>query len=288
MEDENNGGRGGSSNGSDNPADVAGSGGGVVREAALEHAPALTEEYLREHGIPLHQAIQQFEAWWSSLTCVAAGSTPRFVVDGQAPLRQCLHPEACNKHIELPAHYCTFHDLRKEFAACYSSNDELSMLGIQDMIESAAGDRGEICQAHTCTNCTKASSVRKRTTAGNSSRRAGLVRRRRTCIISEFAFRGAVDTRIVARDIDGPNVALRSEPMRISCEAQDMVAIIQRMIKDGHVFNNSEVVNIVLEPGICSKDEKVDNFVVVRARGLPWQSSDQDVAKFFRGLNVAK
>lgn len=26
----------------------------------------------------------------------------------------------------------------------------------------------------------------------------------------------------------------------------------------------------------------------MRARGLPWQSSDQDIAKFFRGLNVAK
>lgn len=37
-----------------------------------------------------------------------------------------------------------------------------------------------------------------------------------------------------------------------------------------------------------SKDEEVDNDCVVRARGLPWQSSDQDIAKFFRGLNVAK
>lgn len=37
-----------------------------------------------------------------------------------------------------------------------------------------------------------------------------------------------------------------------------------------------------------SKDEEVDNGCVVRARGLPWQSSDQDIAKFFRGLNVAK
>ena len=37
-----------------------------------------------------------------------------------------------------------------------------------------------------------------------------------------------------------------------------------------------------------SKNEEVDNSCVVRARGLPWQSSDQDIAKFFRGLNVAK
>ncbi|PSN35277.1 RNA-binding protein fusilli [Blattella germanica] len=39
---------------------------------------------------------------------------------------------------------------------------------------------------------------------------------------------------------------------------------------------------------MSSKNEEVDNSCVVRARGLPWQSSDQDIAKFFRGLNVAK
>ncbi|XP_058793021.1 RNA-binding protein fusilli isoform X2 [Phymastichus coffea] len=214
MEDESNG-----NGGSDNPA-VAGSS-GVVSEAALSHAPALTEHTLREHGIPLQQAIKQFEAWWSSLTCVAAGSSPRFVVDGQAPLRQCLHPEACNKLVELPAHYTVFHDLRKEFSSCYSTNDELQLVSIQEMIQYY-------------------------------------------------------------------NIPADTENDYHVKEVQDMVAVIQRMIKDGHVFQNPEVVNLVLEPGICSKDEKVDNNCVVRARGLPWQSSDQDVAKFFRGLNVAK
>ncbi|KAH0807765.1 hypothetical protein GEV33_015026 [Tenebrio molitor] len=37
-----------------------------------------------------------------------------------------------------------------------------------------------------------------------------------------------------------------------------------------------------------SKDDEIDSNCVVRARGLPWQSSDQDIAKFFSGLNVAK
>lgn len=71
-------------------------------------------------------------------------------------------------------------------------------------------------------------------------------------------------------------------------EAKKMVAIVQRLIADGHCFVNPEPVNIILEPGIYSKDEEVDNNHVVRVRGLPWQSSDQDIAKFFRGLNVAK
>uniref|UniRef100_A0A8C9EIQ6 RRM domain-containing protein n=1 Tax=Pavo cristatus TaxID=9049 RepID=A0A8C9EIQ6_PAVCR len=37
-----------------------------------------------------------------------------------------------------------------------------------------------------------------------------------------------------------------------------------------------------------SKMELVDDNAVIRARGLPWQSSDQDIAKFFKGLNIAK
>lgn len=37
-----------------------------------------------------------------------------------------------------------------------------------------------------------------------------------------------------------------------------------------------------------SKADVVDSETVVRARGLPWQSSDQDVARFFKGLNIAR
>ncbi|KAL3287701.1 hypothetical protein HHI36_002165 [Cryptolaemus montrouzieri] len=71
-------------------------------------------------------------------------------------------------------------------------------------------------------------------------------------------------------------------------EAKDMVNIVQRLLLDGHRFDIPESVNLILEPGICSKDDEIDSNCVVRARGLPWQSSDQDIAKFFRGLNVAK
>uniref|UniRef100_A0A673BVC5 Epithelial splicing regulatory protein 2-like n=1 Tax=Sphaeramia orbicularis TaxID=375764 RepID=A0A673BVC5_9TELE len=40
---------------------------------------------------------------------------------------------------------------------------------------------------------------------------------------------------------------------------------------------------------VCSsKTEPVDSETVIRARGLPWQSSDQDIARFFKGLNIAK
>uniref|UniRef100_A0A8C9U505 Epithelial splicing regulatory protein 1 n=1 Tax=Serinus canaria TaxID=9135 RepID=A0A8C9U505_SERCA len=50
----------------------------------------------------------------------------------------------------------------------------------------------------------------------------------------------------------------------------------------------TEVVNYKFESGPCSKMELVDDNAVIRARGLPWQSSDQDIARFFKGLNIAK
>ena len=43
-----------------------------------------------------------------------------------------------------------------------------------------------------------------------------------------------------------------------------------------------------LEQSIRSREDSVDTNCVVRARGLPWQASDQDIARFFIGLNVAK
>uniref|UniRef100_A0A671QPU1 Epithelial splicing regulatory protein 2-like n=1 Tax=Sinocyclocheilus anshuiensis TaxID=1608454 RepID=A0A671QPU1_9TELE len=39
---------------------------------------------------------------------------------------------------------------------------------------------------------------------------------------------------------------------------------------------------------VVQNTEAVDSETVVRARGLPWQSSDQDIARFFKGLNIAK
>uniref|UniRef100_A0A673MHJ4 RRM domain-containing protein n=1 Tax=Sinocyclocheilus rhinocerous TaxID=307959 RepID=A0A673MHJ4_9TELE len=55
-----------------------------------------------------------------------------------------------------------------------------------------------------------------------------------------------------------------------------------------HKFSTFETVNYKFESGACSKTEAVDIETVIRARGLPWQSSDQDIARFFKGLNIAK
>ncbi|XP_070189517.1 epithelial splicing regulatory protein 1-like isoform X2 [Littorina saxatilis] len=71
-------------------------------------------------------------------------------------------------------------------------------------------------------------------------------------------------------------------------QCQEMAGIVSRLLNDGHTFTEPQVVNERLEGGICTKTEVVDDNTVVRARGLPWQSSDQDIARFFKGLNIAK
>ncbi|RLW01315.1 hypothetical protein DV515_00008233, partial [Chloebia gouldiae] len=73
-------------------------------------------------------------------------------------------------------------------------------------------------------------------------------------------------------------------------QVKTMVAIIFSMLSEGcnHIFSEPETVKHKYETGPCSKSETVDSETVIRARGLPWQSSDQDIARFFKGLNIAK
>ncbi|XP_028665164.1 epithelial splicing regulatory protein 2 isoform X2 [Erpetoichthys calabaricus] len=73
------------------------------------------------------------------------------------------------------------------------------------------------------------------------------------------------------------------------CEVKTMVAIIVQLLSEpwNHKFANFETVKCKFETGAC-KSEVVDSETVIRARGLPWQSSDQDIARFFKGLNIAK
>ncbi|XP_065518253.1 epithelial splicing regulatory protein 2 isoform X2 [Lathamus discolor] len=73
-------------------------------------------------------------------------------------------------------------------------------------------------------------------------------------------------------------------------QVKTMVAIIFTMLSEScsHLFTEPENVKHKYETGPCSKSETVNSDTVIRARGLPWQSSDQDIARFFKGLNIAK
>jgi len=72
-------------------------------------------------------------------------------------------------------------------------------------------------------------------------------------------------------------------------EVENMVLITLHMLDEpyNHKFTGFEAVKYKFESGAC-KTEAVDSETVIRARGLPWQSSDQDIARFFKGLNIAK
>ncbi|XP_076856179.1 epithelial splicing regulatory protein 2 isoform X1 [Brachyhypopomus gauderio] len=73
-------------------------------------------------------------------------------------------------------------------------------------------------------------------------------------------------------------------------EVKTMVLLLLHILAEpyNHKLSTFETVKYKFESGACSKTEPVDSETVIRARGLPWQSSDQDIARFFKGLNIAK
>ncbi|XP_041708077.1 epithelial splicing regulatory protein 1 isoform X2 [Coregonus clupeaformis] len=79
-------------------------------------------------------------------------------------------------------------------------------------------------------------------------------------------------------------------PVTAALQVQTMANIVLALLSEPlrHTFSNPERVTEKFESGTCSKMERVCDNTVIRARGLPWQSSDQDIARFFRGLNIAK
>ncbi|UJR28830.1 hypothetical protein I4U23_010054 [Adineta vaga] len=69
---------------------------------------------------------------------------------------------------------------------------------------------------------------------------------------------------------------------------RNMELIVYQMLKDGYRFEKPESIMLHLQQGLCSLEDNIEESTVVRARGLPWQCTDQDVAKFFRGLDIEK
>lgn len=54
-------------------------------------------------------------------------------MDGQLPLRQCFHPEASAKDIQLPAYYWRFSDLRKEYVRFKSGDLARALVPVSDV-----------------------------------------------------------------------------------------------------------------------------------------------------------
>ncbi|XP_037916282.1 RNA-binding protein fusilli isoform X1 [Hermetia illucens] len=188
----------------------------------------------------LKEAIEHFDAYVRSLQIDPESSNFRIVADGQLPIRQCLHREACAKDIELPSYYCRFSDLRKEYVRYKSQELSRALVPVKDI--------KKLPQMPPLPPLPLS--------------------------IAEML------KELDLTSFDDPDFYIK--------ESRDMVTVIQALLTAGHKFESNEIVNLTLEPGICSIDDEIDGSCIVRARGLPWQSSDQDIAKFFRGLNVAK
>ncbi|XP_067054546.1 epithelial splicing regulatory protein 1-like isoform X2 [Acropora muricata] len=80
-----------------------------------------------------------------------------------------------------------------------------------------------------------------------------------------------------------------------------IATLVQYLTTEGHKFKEAEKVNVKYEPGPwygASLGTKklvppyrlghVLDDTILRARGLPWQASDQDVSNFFKGLNILR
>ncbi|CAH2237705.1 jg11381 [Pararge aegeria aegeria] len=219
----------------------------------------------------------QFDEFVRSLQVDPHSPLFRLVTDGQPPLRQCLHPEACSKDLNLPTYYARFHDLRKEYVRAYTLRavtprsqpappppdhptcllDMLNYLGITPY----AGENFYAAEVKDM-----ASVIQRIITDGfrlELPETIDLVLETGICqlqrggqMISGEWLRAAGDYWLRTVDCGLPTKDL---------------FICRRQLKIR-----------------SSKDDEIDGNCIVRARGLPWQSSDQDIAKFFRGLNVAK
>ncbi|KAM7536356.1 hypothetical protein Aperf_G00000080623 [Anoplocephala perfoliata] len=83
----------------------------------------------------------------------------------------------------------------------------------------------------------------------------------------------------------------KSESLRLGywplmyCRA--MATLCARMTSDGAQWKLFEKINLFYQPKFVRSTEIVADDVVVRARGLPWQTTDCKVQYFFRGLNIA-
>uniref|UniRef100_A0A5S6QE93 RRM domain-containing protein n=1 Tax=Trichuris muris TaxID=70415 RepID=A0A5S6QE93_TRIMR len=174
-------------------------------------------------SMPLQKTISNLLAQVEECTKVPSNDL-LLVTVGQPPLRQALHPEACNKRIRLDSLFWRFCDLCKVFQQLANNNQcftSLSDIMNTYELEFTSGE-------FTCHN--------------------------------------------VAVDLGNVIARLAAEALKRGIDC----------------FAEPESVKAVLEHGICTKDDVIDSSTVIRARGLPWQSSDQDIAQFFIGLNIAK
>ncbi|XP_067574661.1 epithelial splicing regulatory protein 2 isoform X5 [Pseudorca crassidens] len=197
---------------------------------------------------PLDKVLQQFSQLVSGDVALLGGGPYTLCTDGQQLLRQVLHPEASRKNLALPDTFFSFYDLRREFHVQHPSTHPARDLTVATMAQGI-------------------------------------------CDLAGLRWRGGC--RLNVSEYVHADLGLETDATEDDFgvwEVKTMVAVILHLLDgpSGQLFSKPEVVKQKYETGPCSKADVVDSETVVRARGLPWQSSDQDVARFFTGLNIAR
>lgn len=97
----------------------------ILSEQILNES-GLTDDIIKSAGRQLEDALKEFHEYCAALHLDPSQTNSfRFITDGQLPLRQCLHPEACRKDMNLDQCYNVFHDLRKEVAKSLGKMEEM-------------------------------------------------------------------------------------------------------------------------------------------------------------------
>ncbi|KAJ8004934.1 hypothetical protein DPEC_G00141440 [Dallia pectoralis] len=229
----------------------------------------------------LEQALNQFHVRLTNeVNSLGAGTSLCVCTDGQLHIRQVLHPEAASKNLTLPNCFNSFFDLRKEFRKHFPSAD-IKSLNVQYMAES-------VSVTVTPEGTSEPPAMLDPTAVGDS-----VAMLDPTAVGDSAAMLDptAVGDSVAMLDPTavGDSAAMLP-PVTAALQVQTMANIVLALLSEPfcHTFLNPERVTEKFESGTCSKTELVCDNTVIRARGLPWQSSDQDIARFFRGLNIAK
>ncbi|ODN02747.1 RNA-binding protein fusilli [Orchesella cincta] len=205
----------------------------------------ISENELREKGKPLVDVISELDTLIrrhveveeeviedeTKESRTRSSMSFAFITEGQLPLRQCLHPEACTKDILLPEYYYSFFDLKKEFCACYNQECETT----QEMVKFL---ELKVCKVED----------------GDESR------------VTEQTELELEREDECNRNPDDDEEKKSATESNYKAKLPEMTAVVMRLLEDVNTFQKPESIMVKLEPGICSKNESVDGNCVVRAR----------------------
>ncbi|CUT99535.1 epithelial splicing regulatory protein 1 [Echinococcus multilocularis] len=217
----------------------------------------------------LLEALESLDTWLRSqgLYHVCNGSESSNVsrkshfelaVDGGAGLRLVLHPtltQPMDKTYASFPYLCRFIDLKKVYMLLYPNTQ--SRLTLTEMMQDLNLSTPDF--------------------------------------LSSIASEQAIWTTAVVNSLVNGNSLLQNEGS-LQCQqlgywprlyCRTMAKLCAKMTADGADWNVYEGINIHYQPKFIKSTEVVVEGVVVRARGLPWQTTDAEVQHFFRGLNIA-